>query len=49
MTPKGAELAQQIREATEKVYARGYKGLTDAQLDTLRKTLAVIFHNYADY
>lgn len=49
MTPKGAELAQHIREATEKVYARGYKGLTDAQLDTLRKTLAVIFHNYADY
>lgn len=48
MTAKGADLAERIRVATEKVYAQGYKMLSEAQLGALTETLKVIFHNYAD-
>lgn len=48
MTAKGEELVGRIQQATEKIIVKGYQNLTDAQLQTLMRTLQTIFHNFAD-
>ncbi|KAI5913702.1 MarR family winged helix-turn-helix transcriptional regulator [Thauera sp. 2A1] len=48
ITPKGEELADRIQQATRKVFAKGYQGLTEAQLAKFTETLQVIFKNFTD-
>ncbi|MFT3760192.1 MarR family winged helix-turn-helix transcriptional regulator [Thauera sp.] len=48
MTAKGVALLDQIQEATQKVYVKGYRDLTEAQLAQLNETLKVIFRNFAE-
>lgn len=48
MTSKGNDLMDRIQEATNKIYVKGYQGLSDAQLEKLMQTLKVMFHNFDD-
>ncbi len=48
VTPKGDELTDRIQDATQKIYVRGYAGLSDSQLTRLMETLQVMFRNLSE-
>ncbi|MBS0369828.1 MAG: MarR family transcriptional regulator, partial [Proteobacteria bacterium] len=41
-------LAARIEQATQKVFARGYEGMSAAERKSLMQSLQKIFHNFAD-
>lgn len=48
MTEAGRELVQQIQAATEKLFARSFRGLSEAQIDKLNATLEQLYDNLAE-
>lgn len=48
ITARGEELAARIEQATQKVFARGYEGMSAAERKSLMQSLQKIFHNFAD-
>lgn len=49
ITPGGEELAARIEQATRKVLARGYEGMSAAEMKFLMQSLQKIFRNFADH
>ena len=45
ITAEGRAAIQKIQEGTSDLFARSFKGLTEAQISKLNKTLGIIFDN----
>lgn len=45
ITEKGRETVQSIQKTTSELFARSYKGLTEAQIQKLNKTLELLYNN----
>lgn len=48
MTEAGAELLEEMRRVSEGIFQRGFRGMTDAQIQRLNRGLAQIFANLSD-